>query len=166
MLGQVGGARTLPCPRIRARRHDALIPEGGRWGTRPLPALPLSRLARRKPCALALALSLRDHGLDEGVPMPPCPPWQRYFGVFNVLTIFIILGIGADDIFVMLDTWTQSAEHYGEGSLWLRVSHVWKVSNLPLLPFRSLPLPPLIVPGRALPPLANGPSLSPHPCRH
>eukprot|EP01062_Namystynia_karyoxenos_P028229 TRINITY_DN21427_c0_g1_i1.p1 TRINITY_DN21427_c0_g1~~TRINITY_DN21427_c0_g1_i1.p1 ORF type:complete len:1283 (+),score=341.56 TRINITY_DN21427_c0_g1_i1:123-3851(+) len=32
----------------------------------------------------------------------------RYFGTFNVLTIFIILGIGADDIFVMLDTWNQS----------------------------------------------------------
>eukprot|EP01065_Artemidia_motanka_P042443 TRINITY_DN569_c2_g1_i2.p1 TRINITY_DN569_c2_g1~~TRINITY_DN569_c2_g1_i2.p1 ORF type:complete len:1280 (+),score=352.61 TRINITY_DN569_c2_g1_i2:118-3840(+) len=32
----------------------------------------------------------------------------RYFGTFNVLTIFIILGIGADDIFVFLDTWKQS----------------------------------------------------------
>eukprot|EP01065_Artemidia_motanka_P024217 TRINITY_DN2885_c0_g1_i1.p1 TRINITY_DN2885_c0_g1~~TRINITY_DN2885_c0_g1_i1.p1 ORF type:complete len:1347 (+),score=396.91 TRINITY_DN2885_c0_g1_i1:67-4041(+) len=32
----------------------------------------------------------------------------RYFGTFNVLTIFIILGIGADDIFVLLDTWGQS----------------------------------------------------------
>ncbi|XP_028396244.1 protein dispatched homolog 3-like [Dendronephthya gigantea] len=32
----------------------------------------------------------------------------RYFGVFHVLSIFIILGIGADDIFVFTDTWKQS----------------------------------------------------------
>ncbi|KAJ9462572.1 Protein dispatched [Diplonema papillatum] len=33
---------------------------------------------------------------------------QRYFGVFNILSIFIILGIGADDIFVYLDTWERA----------------------------------------------------------
>ena len=32
----------------------------------------------------------------------------RYFGVFYVPSIFIILGIGADDIFVFNDTWKQS----------------------------------------------------------
>ena len=32
----------------------------------------------------------------------------RYFGVFHVLSIFIILGIGADDIFVFNDSWKQS----------------------------------------------------------
>ena len=29
----------------------------------------------------------------------------KYFGFFNILSIFIILGIGADDIFVFYDTW-------------------------------------------------------------
>jgi len=32
----------------------------------------------------------------------------KYFGIFNVLSIFIILGIGADDIFVFLDTFSQA----------------------------------------------------------
>lgn len=32
----------------------------------------------------------------------------RYIGIFHVLSIFIILGIGADDIFVFMDTWKQS----------------------------------------------------------
>lgn len=29
----------------------------------------------------------------------------KYFGIFHVLSVFIILGIGADDIFVFYDTW-------------------------------------------------------------
>ncbi|XP_033101171.1 protein dispatched homolog 3-like [Anneissia japonica] len=33
----------------------------------------------------------------------------RYFGIFHVLAIFIILGIGADDVFVFMDTWKQTA---------------------------------------------------------
>ncbi|KAK7504971.1 hypothetical protein BaRGS_00003999 [Batillaria attramentaria] len=32
-----------------------------------------------------------------------------YFGIFHVLSIFIILGIGADDIFVFMDTWRATA---------------------------------------------------------
>ena len=32
----------------------------------------------------------------------------RYIGIFHVLSIFIILGIGSDDIFVFMDTWKQS----------------------------------------------------------
>lgn len=35
----------------------------------------------------------------------------RYFGVFHVLSLFIILGIGADDVFVFFDIWKQSALH-------------------------------------------------------
>ena len=35
----------------------------------------------------------------------------RYFGVFHVMSIFIILGIGSDNIFVFMDTWKQSAGH-------------------------------------------------------
>lgn len=33
----------------------------------------------------------------------------KYFGVFHVLAVFIILGIGADDVFVFYDTWKASA---------------------------------------------------------
>ncbi|XP_032219569.1 protein dispatched homolog 3 isoform X1 [Nematostella vectensis] len=32
----------------------------------------------------------------------------RYIGIFHVLSVFIILGIGADDVFVFLDTWRGS----------------------------------------------------------
>ena len=33
----------------------------------------------------------------------------QYFGFFHILSIFIILGIGADDIFVFYDTWRLTA---------------------------------------------------------
>lgn len=33
---------------------------------------------------------------------------NSYFGTFNLLCVFIILGIGADDVFVFIDTWNQS----------------------------------------------------------
>ena len=33
----------------------------------------------------------------------------RYFGVFHVLSVFIVLGIGADDVFVFIDSWKSSA---------------------------------------------------------
>ena len=32
-----------------------------------------------------------------------------YFGSFHIIIIYIILGIGADDIFVVYDAWQQSA---------------------------------------------------------
>ena len=35
----------------------------------------------------------------------------QYFGIFHVLAIFILLCIGADDIFVFFDTWKFSAHH-------------------------------------------------------
>lgn len=34
----------------------------------------------------------------------------RYIGIFHVLSVFIILGIGADDIFVFCDTWRASQD--------------------------------------------------------
>ena len=33
----------------------------------------------------------------------------QYFGLFHILTIFIILGIGADDLFVLYDAWCLTA---------------------------------------------------------
>lgn len=32
----------------------------------------------------------------------------RYFGYFHILAIFIVLGIGADDLFVFYDAWRAS----------------------------------------------------------
>jgi hypothetical protein len=51
----------------------------------------------------------------------------RYFGTFHVLSIFIILGIGCDDIFIFMDTWKQSSE--GEfDNLAHRLSRVYKTA--------------------------------------
>lgn len=34
--------------------------------------------------------------------------WRRYFSVMQQLVLFVILGIGADDVFVYVDAWKQS----------------------------------------------------------
>ena len=49
----------------------------------------------------------------------------RYFGFFHVLAVFIILGIGADDIFVFFDTWKES-EYKSFPSLAHRLSYAYK----------------------------------------
>ena len=49
----------------------------------------------------------------------------RYFGVFHVLSIFIILGIGSDNIFVFMDTWKQSEKEKHE-LLSRRLSQVYR----------------------------------------
>lgn len=49
----------------------------------------------------------------------------RYIGIFHVLSIFIILGIGADDIFVFMDTWKQSKQKKYK-SLVHRLSDVYR----------------------------------------
>ena len=49
----------------------------------------------------------------------------RYFGIFHVLSIFIVLGIGADDVFVFMDTWKQS-ENTLHQTLAKRLSKVYK----------------------------------------
>ena len=36
--------------------------------------------------------------------------WIPYFGPMQILVVFIILGIGADDVFVYSDAWHQSVE--------------------------------------------------------
>merc|ERR1711871_124690 len=35
-------------------------------------------------------------------------PWIKYFDTMNMFLMFIILGIGADDVFVFVDAWKQS----------------------------------------------------------
>lgn len=49
----------------------------------------------------------------------------RYIGIFHVLSVFIILGIGADDVFVFLDTWRGSDER-GFPSLAAKLSFVYR----------------------------------------
>ena len=53
----------------------------------------------------------------------------RYFGFFNILSIFIILGIGADDIFVFYDTW-RLTEFSSYPSLAHRLSDAYSKSAL------------------------------------
>ena len=47
----------------------------------------------------------------------------EWFGVLNFLSLFVMLGIGADDIFVLVDAWKQSAFRYPPGDLESRM--VW-----------------------------------------
>ena len=49
----------------------------------------------------------------------------RYFGIFHVLSVFIILGIGADDVFVFYDTW-RATDHLEYPSLAHRLSHCYR----------------------------------------
>eukprot|EP01065_Artemidia_motanka_P032326 TRINITY_DN39338_c0_g1_i1.p1 TRINITY_DN39338_c0_g1~~TRINITY_DN39338_c0_g1_i1.p1 ORF type:complete len:1148 (+),score=297.26 TRINITY_DN39338_c0_g1_i1:66-3509(+) len=59
---------------------------------------------------------------------------QTYFGVFNLLSIFIILGIGADDIFVFLDTWNRSASTLPDGTPFgERLIWTWKHASKAML---------------------------------
>eukprot|EP00164_Ancoracysta_twista_P004580 GFYU01006182.1.p1 GENE.GFYU01006182.1~~GFYU01006182.1.p1 ORF type:complete len:1128 (-),score=371.69 GFYU01006182.1:28-3294(-) len=60
---------------------------------------------------------------------------QRFFGTFNVLSIFIILGIGADDIFVFMDTWRQSKgiDPRVSASQLDRMSYTWKRAGRAML---------------------------------
>jgi len=61
-----------------------------------------------------------------------------YFGIFNVLSIFIILGIGADDIFVFLDTFSQAGveidDEGDEKSKYKKqLSNGWRVASKAML---------------------------------
>ena len=49
----------------------------------------------------------------------------RYIGIFHVLSVFIILGIGADDVFVFVDTW-KATENVSFHDLSFRLSHVYR----------------------------------------
>ena len=56
----------------------------------------------------------------------------RYFGFFHVLAVFIILGIGADDIFIFLDTW-KGTGHREYPSLAHRLSDCYRKAALAML---------------------------------
>ena len=56
----------------------------------------------------------------------------RYIGIFHVLALFIILGIGADDVFVFVDTWKETS-HNTYPSLAHRLSHCYRRAALAML---------------------------------
>ena len=60
----------------------------------------------------------------------------RYVGVFHVLAVFIVLGIGADDVFVFVDTWKETA-HHSYKSLAHRMSDCYRKAAMAML-FTSL----------------------------
>lgn len=60
----------------------------------------------------------------------------RYFGIFHVLAIFIILGIGADDLFVFFDNWKTTGK-FQYPSLAHRLSDCYRKASLAML-FTSL----------------------------
>ena len=56
----------------------------------------------------------------------------RYIGIFHVLALFIILGIGADDVFVFVDTWKETS-HNTYPTLGHRLSHCYRRASLAML---------------------------------
>lgn len=56
----------------------------------------------------------------------------RYIGIFHVLALFIILGIGADDVFVFVDTWKETS-HNKYISLAHRMSDCYRRASLAML---------------------------------
>ena len=56
----------------------------------------------------------------------------RYFGIFHVLAVFIILGIGADNIFVFFDTWKETGFHEYK-SLAHRLSGAYRKAAMAML---------------------------------
>ena len=53
----------------------------------------------------------------------------KYFGIFHVLAIFIILGIGSDNIFVFMDTWKEHGRNHPNSDLASRLSVVLKTAG-------------------------------------
>ena len=50
----------------------------------------------------------------------------KYIGIFHVLAIFIILGVGSDNIFVFMDTWKEYGRNHPNADLVTRLSVVFK----------------------------------------
>jgi len=53
----------------------------------------------------------------------------EYFGVLNMLGVFIILGIGVDDIFVFLDTWNATEWHFPGQPFRVRIAEALAVAG-------------------------------------
>jgi len=57
----------------------------------------------------------------------------RFFDPLNVFLLFVLLGLGADGVFIVFDAWEQSkagldywTEAHGEDALAVRMSYVWR----------------------------------------
>jgi len=46
-----------------------------------------------------------------------------FFGILHVMAVFIVLSVGADDVFVLLDTWAQTNVIYGNKPIEARMTH-------------------------------------------
>ena len=56
----------------------------------------------------------------------------KFFGMFNVMSLFVILGIGADDIFIFCDTW-KSDDYQELPTVAHRLSKAYKRSSITML---------------------------------
>ena len=56
----------------------------------------------------------------------------QWFGILNVVALFVVLGIGADDTFVLSDAWKQSAVYFRSDNLQSRMEYTLRKS------FRSI----------------------------
>ncbi|EDO46800.1 predicted protein [Nematostella vectensis] len=76
----------------------------------------------------------------------------RYVGVFHVLSVFIIAGIGADDVFVFLDTWRAAKSTHRDHSFLDKLSFTYRhaagamliTSTTTFVAFMSNALSPLL----------------------
>ena len=57
----------------------------------------------------------------------------KFFGIFNVLALFILLGIGADDIFIFSDTWNLHHSNDLQETLEQKVSAIFKRASIAML---------------------------------
>ena len=56
----------------------------------------------------------------------------KWFGILNLVALFVVLGIGADDTFVLADSWKQSAAYFSRDDLQSRMEYTLRKS------FRSM----------------------------
>ena len=56
----------------------------------------------------------------------------QWFGILNLVALFVVLGIGADDTFVLSDAWKQSAAYFDSDDLQSRMEYTLRKS------FRSI----------------------------
>lgn len=51
---------------------------------------------------------------------------QKYFSALQIFAIFVLLGIGADDVFVFTDAWKQTVLRMGEANMEIWLGHAYK----------------------------------------
>jgi len=58
--------------------------------------------------------------------------YGAFFGTFHVMALFLLLGVGVDDVFVMMDHFEAAAlvDPSFKGNLWARISWTWKHATI------------------------------------